>query len=127
MNNVVACVRSVYTYILVLVTMTLSIRWHGRTSVGPSTVASYPSHSFIPFCIYPVFAASSMQPFKVAFPANISIKSLGDVTSFSIYLSFEMRISENAKYDFKVRKLHRTFAISHMMEDPCVFATRYAI
>lgn len=74
-------------------------------------------HPFIPFCIYLVFAAPSMQPFKVAFPADISIKPLGNVTSFSIYLPFEMRISENAKYDFKVLKLHHTSAFSHTIKD----------
>lgn len=73
-----------------------------------------PPRSFIPLCIYPIFAVSSMQPFKVAFPADISIKPLRDVTSFSIYSPFEMRIFENAKYDFKVRKLHYTCMFSHM-------------
>lgn len=98
----------------------------GRRLVRAQSLLT-PPHSFIPFCIYPIFAASSMQPFKVAFPADISIKPLGDVTSFSIYPPFEMRIFENVKYDFKVRKLHYTSAFSHMMGDCAVLLsnTRY--
>lgn len=56
--------------------------WLGSSSVGPSTVPSYYPRSLHPSLYIPDFATPSVQPFRVAFLTDISVKL--SATSFSI-------------------------------------------
>jgi len=114
--------RDARTHIPVLVTMTLSIRWSDDAWTWLLlTIPLAPLSLSLRARLRRPLARCN--PLKSAFPADISIKPLGDVMSFSI-----SRLPGHAGGHLKMRattpefaKLHRTSAFSRMTGDSAHF------